>query len=247
MKIAISVSEKEKEKGAESPYFKAMVAGGAKPDEVRLIAPSDAKLVRAEDFDGILFAGGEDVDPAFYDEPLKHPSVRPNRDRDMFEFDCLDRARRAQLPVLGICRGAQMVNVKFGGALYQDLPTDWTPAEGVTGATEHKQPGDRGDLTHGITVTDAESRLARIIHGSCRVNSMHHQSIRRVGRGLRVSARSEDGLVEAVESGEGPFLLAVQWHPEELTRYTEHRKIFEMFIAECRAGEGARQQAARGH
>ncbi|MGH9395903.1 MAG: gamma-glutamyl-gamma-aminobutyrate hydrolase family protein [Terriglobia bacterium] len=246
MKIALSVSEKEKEKGSTSPYFQAMIEAGSRPEDLRLISSSDAGQLRAEDFDGILFAGGEDVDPAFYDEVTKYPSVHVSRDRDLLEFDFLDRARRAHLPVLGICRGAQMINVKFGGALYQDLKSDWAPEDGVTAAVEHKQAGDRTGLTHSVTLTDPESRLAQAICGSCRVNSMHHQGIRRVGRGLRVAARSEDGLVEAVEAGDDAFLLAVQWHPEELRNRAEHRKIFEMFVAECRAQLEQRQTAQAG-
>lgn len=235
MKIAISVSEKEKVKGADSPYFRAMTGAGAKPEELRLISSSDAGQFRTEDFDGILFAGGEDIDPTFYGEAAKYANVSASRDRDLLEFDVLDRARRAGLPVLGICRGSQMINVKFGGALYQDIKSDWTPESEPTARLEHKQPGDRTAATHSVMLTDPESLLARAFHGSFRVNSMHHQAIRRVGHGLKISARSDDGLVEAIEAGEGPFLLAVQWHPEELTAHVEHRKIFEMFVDECRA------------
>ncbi|MGH9449126.1 MAG: gamma-glutamyl-gamma-aminobutyrate hydrolase family protein [Terriglobia bacterium] len=246
MKIALSVSEKERAKGSTSPYFLAMVEAGAKPEELQLVSPADAVRLRAEDFDGILFAGGDDVDPAFYNENIKYPSVRVDRDRDLFEFGCLDRARRAHLPVLGICRGAQMINVKFGGSLYQDLKSEWTPEDETNIAVEHKQPGNRADRTHGVTATDADARLAQAIHGNCRVNSMHHQAIRVVGRGLRVSARSEDGLVEALESADGSFMLAVQWHPEELVEHVEQRKIFEMFIDSCRAHVERRRVASPG-
>jgi len=230
MKIAISVSEKEKANGGQSPYFRALVAAGAKPDELCLVSASDSPDFRIEDCDGALFAGGEDVDPAFYQEKKKYNSVHVNRARDEFEFANLDRARQHGLPVFGICRGAQMVNVKFGGTLYQDIKSD-TALE-----IEHRQPDDRSDLTHRVTVTDGESRLGKIVQGSLRVNSLHHQGIRRVGRGLKVSAHSEDGLVEAVEAADGDsYLLAVQWHPEELTDRPEHRKLLEDFVGACRA------------
>lgn len=236
MKIALSVSESEKAKGPVSPYFKAMIAAGAAPEELKLVSASDEGRVRAADFDGILFAGGEDVDPEFYHETKKYPSVKVSRERDLFEFDLLDRALRARMPVFGICRGSQMINVKFGGSLYQELKSDRMPENELEPPVEHRQqPTPRTEATHGVTVTDAEARLAQVLHGSCRVNSMHHQAIRVVGRGLRVSARAEDGLVEAIEAGEGTFLLAVQWHPEELVDRPEQRRIFEMFIAECRA------------
>ncbi|MGH9377840.1 MAG: gamma-glutamyl-gamma-aminobutyrate hydrolase family protein [Terriglobia bacterium] len=236
MKIAISVSEKEKAAGTNSPYFQALVEAGARPEELRLITFIDAAGIRAEDFDGILFAGGEDVDPAFYGEKPKYDNVRVNPVRDEFEFSLLDRARRRRTPVLGICRGAQMVNVKFGGTLYQDIKSDRTLGDEETAPVEHKQPGDRADLSHSVTVTDSSSRLAQALQGSFPVNSLHHQGIKRLGRGLKVCAHAEDGLVEAVEAADdGSYLLAVQWHPEELAGHAEHRRLLEQFIRECRA------------
>lgn len=236
MKIAISVSENEKAKEASSPYFKALVEAGAKPAELRLITCADTAGIRAEDFDGILFAGGEDVDPAFYGEAKKHDNVRANPARDEFEFALLDRARRHRKPVLGICRGAQMVNVKFGGTLYQDIKSDRPPCDEEDSAVEHKQPGDRADLTHNVTVTDPASRLAQVLQDSFPVNSLHHQGIKRLGHGLKVCAHAEDGLVEAVEAADDDsYLLAVQWHPEELTGHAEHKRLLEQFVQECRA------------
>lgn len=239
MKIAVSVSEKEKAKGKESPYFRALVASGAKPDEVDLVSATDAGRARAKNYDGILFSGGEDVDPALYEEQKKHESVHVDRRRDDFEFALLDAAIDRRLPILGICRGIQMINVKFGGTLIQDIPSD-TELE-----RDHRQPGSRSDLTHTVTVTEPESALANVVAGSCRVNSLHHQAIRRLGHGLKVTAHSEDGLVEAVEAADDyPFLMAVQWHPEELADHPEQRKIFEKFIAKCREAAARREGRA---
>ncbi len=238
MKIGISVSEKEKAKGTASAYFQALMAAGAKLEELALVAANDSPQPRAEDFDGILFAGGEDVDPGFYGERLRYSNVHANRGRDEFEFALLNRALERQLPILGICRGTQMVNVKFGGTLYQDLGSD-TELE-----IEHKQAGSHSEATHSVTLTDPESRLAEVFEGSCCVNSLHHQAIKRLGRGLKVIARSEDGLPEAVEAaGAYPFLLAVQWHPEEMADRPDQRKIFEQFLAICR--ERASQRKAQ--
>lgn len=239
MKIAISVSDKEKARGEQSPYFRALVAAGAKPEELSLVTAADAQDFRVEDFDGVLFTGGEDIDPTFYGEKRKHESVRSNRARDQFEFASLDRALQRRLPVLGICRGMQVVNVKFGGTLYQDLKADAS----LESEIEHRQPNDRSELTHRVTITDGESRLGKIVQGSLRVNSLHHQGLRRVGHGLKISAYSEDGLVEAVEGGEaGSYLLAVQWHPEELVDRPEHLKLLQDFIFGCRTAAQQRRR-----
>ena len=240
MKIAVSVSEKEKAKGADSPYFKALVEAGARPEELELLTASASRRVRAEDFDGIVFAGGEDVDPALYGEEKKYDSVHVNRERDGFELALLNRGLERRRPILGICRGTQVINVKFGGTLYQDLNSDATPA------FEHKHPGSRSETIHRVMLTDPDSRLAEAFRGSCWVNSLHHQAIKRVGRGLKVTARSEDGFVEAVEAAEDyPFLLAVQWHPEEISGRPEQRKIFEQFLARCREVSARRTAHAR--
>jgi len=234
VRIGISVSEKEKAKGTQSPYYQALVAVGVQPGELELVSASDAAHVKAERFDGVLFAGGEDVDPSFYGELKPDETVHANRARDQFEFALLDRALHHRLPILGICRGVQMINVKFGGTLYQDLK--------AAGKQEHQQASPRPEATHSITVTDPESELARVVEGSCRVNSLHHQAIKRLGRGLRATAHSEDGLTEAVESADDcPFLMAVQWHPEEMVSQPEQRKIFEEFVAKCR--EAARKRS----
>lgn len=126
MKIAIMVSEKEMAKGHASPYFNALAEAGAKRDELVMINQNNGAGFRADDFHGILFSGGEDVDPALYGETKKYENIRVNRERDAFELAWLERAIRSGVPVFGICRGAQLVNVKFGGTLYQDLASDWT-------------------------------------------------------------------------------------------------------------------------
>jgi putative glutamine amidotransferase len=233
MKIAISVSDKEKAKGSESPYYKALLAVGVKPEEVEVVSPSHPSIPDIKGYDGVLFTGGKDINPKYYEEAVKYPGlVQIDAKRDAFEFELFDRAHRHGLPILGICRGIQMINVKFGGTLYQDLKNSDTTVE-----REHMQspPAPRSEPTHVVILTDPESRLAETFKGSCRVNSLHHQAIKRLGRGLKVTAHSEDGLVEAVESADAyPFLMAVQWHPEEMVDRPEQRKLFEKFVAKCR-------------
>jgi putative glutamine amidotransferase len=238
MRIAVSVSRKEKAEGTHSAYFRALVAAGARPEELDLVSAADRGRARAEAYDGILFAGGEDVDPSLYDEQKKYDSVHTDRARDDFEMCLLDAALDRRLPILGICRGIQMINVKFGGTLYQDLGSD------DAAQMEHKQAGGRSEPTHAVTLTEPESHLAQAFQGSCRVNSLHHQAIKHVGRGLKKTAYSEDGLVEAVEAADDyPFLLAVQWHPEEMADLPEQRKIFEQFLERCREAAARRKPA----
>jgi putative glutamine amidotransferase len=242
MRIALSLSDKDHARGEGSPYYRVLLAAGAAPQEIAMLTARDTGRVGSEDFDGILFAGGEDVDPAFYGEALKYENVRVNRARDDFEQSLLHKALHRRLPILGICRGAQLINVDFGGTLYQDLAEDLVPG------FHHQQADDgrpRNDVTHTVTVTEPDSLLHHAVQGSCHVNSLHHQAIKHLGRGLKVSAHSEDGLVEAVEAADDyPFLLAVQWHPEELADRAEQLCIFKEFVAKCREHEtsGARSR-----
>jgi putative glutamine amidotransferase len=236
MRIAISVSEKEKLKGEESRYVQALRAVGVGPEEIEVVTAADSARADAGRFDGILFAGGEDVDPSFYQEEKRHVSVRVNRDRDEFEFSLLDHALHRRLPVLAICRGIQMVNVKFGGTLYQDLNSEASVGH------EHHQSGPRSEATHPVVVSEPNSLLGEAFAGNCPVNSLHHQAIKNLGRGLKRTAYSDDGLCEAVESADDyPFLLAVQWHPEEMVDHPEQCKIFERFVAKCREAAATRK------
>lgn len=159
---------------------------------------------------GLLFAGGEDVAPAWYGRPAEVGLGTRIPERDAFEFLLLAEAIRQGLPVLAVCRGMQLVNIHFGGTLVQDLPSE-------RGAIDHssRSAGSKWASSHRVQ-PEAGSVLASLyasVNGPLWVNSFHHQAVERVGEGLSVTARAEDGLVEALESHEGS-VLAVQWHPE---------------------------------
>ena len=159
--------------------------------------------------DGLIITGGRDVDPASYGQ-RPHPATdepdAANRERDALEFALVDGAIRRGLPLLGICRGAQVINVALGGTLHQHLPD-------VIGHTHH-QKGNAVFSTSAVRTVPG-TRLAALIGDCSDAQCYHHQAVDRLGDGLIVSAQDTDGVIEAVELPGANFVLAVQWHPEE--------------------------------
>jgi putative glutamine amidotransferase len=198
------------------PYLNAVAAAGAEPVELPAGTASLPVL------DGLLLPGGWDVDPAFYGQE-KDEKVGPiDRELDETELRLFRQAREQDLPVLGICRGQQVINVAMGGSLVQHLDDH-----------DAREIGRR-HLAHAIEVEPA-SELGRAAgERRLEVNSLHHQAIDRLAPGLHLTARGEDGTVEGVESDDG-LIVAVQCHPEELTGDLPWaRRLFERFVA--RAG-----------
>jgi putative glutamine amidotransferase len=180
-----------------------------------------------ERLDGLLLPGGEDVDPAHYGGE-RHPQLGPtDKERDRTELLLTRWALEEGMPLLGICRGVQVINVVCGGALYQDL----TSQRGDMNKHDFFPPTfARFRISHRVDI-EPDSLLARSLGTAHEVNSMHHQGIAKVGRGLRPVAISEDGLVEALEVPELPFALGVQWHPEELAKTDQlHSSLFHRFV-----------------
>jgi putative glutamine amidotransferase len=167
----------------------------------------DAIVERVLDgLDGLVITGGRDVDPAAYGH-VKHPRTdEPARDRDSWEFALLHGAMARRMPVLGICRGAQVLNVALGGTLHQHLPD-------VVGHDRH-QMGNAVFSTSPVRSVPG-TRLAALIGESTEVQCYHHQAIAELGKGLIASAWDSDGVIEAVETLGDSFVVAVQWHPEE--------------------------------
>lgn len=164
--------------------------------------------------DGILMAGGPDVDPSMYGEdPM--PQIGPfNEDLDFFQKLVLEEAVSRKLPIFGICRGIQIMNVFFGGTLIQDIKTQ------VKDGIKHAQTGLRYPHSHSINI-EKDSLLYKLLGNkeSVRVNSLHHQSIKDLAKCFKVNARANDGVIESVESIEDKRIFAVQWHPEEATAH----------------------------
>jgi putative glutamine amidotransferase len=191
-------------------YFEGVnLAGG-----VAVLLPpqpvDDEAVARVLDgLDGLIITGGRDVDPATYGQqphPATDEAVEDNRTRDALEIALVHGAMRRGMPVLGICRGAQVLNVALGGTLHQHLPD-------VIGHTHHQQ-GNAVFATSSVRTVPG-TRLASVIGESSDAQCYHHQAIDRLGDGLIVSAQDTDGVIEAVEIPGETFVLAVQWHPEE--------------------------------
>lgn len=197
--------------GLNSAYVRSVLSAGGVPVMLSpIMGPSYA--ARALDgVDGLVLTGGEDMDPAWY-EAVPHPKTYPpSRERDLFELALFAAARQRDLPILGICRGIQVINVALGGTLWQDLPSE------RPGPVDHSPEAARTDRTHLVRL-EPGSLAARALGGTeYRVNSFHHQAVRDLAPKLVATGWSEDGLIEAAEAAPGePWMLAVQWHPEEM-------------------------------
>lgn len=178
--------------------------------------------------DGVVLSGGGDIDPVHFHRD-RHPlAAGISPERDDLELKMFTAARDHGLPILGICRGLQLINVAMGGTLVQDIP-DERPS-----SSQHRQHLDglaRDDVSHSVSLTPG-SRVADIYGDtSIMTNSYHHQAVDDLADGLTVTGRAEDGTVESIETAGDPFLVAVQWHPETLyRRHTDHARIFRAFI-----------------
>lgn len=182
--------------------------------------------------DGVVLSGGVDVDPALYGEAPHEKLGRVNRRRDDFELALTREALRRDVPILAICRGHQVLNVATGGTLVQDI------ASTVTGAMEHEGRGPRFRHSHRVEI-EAASRLRAILgREAMPVNSIHHQAVARLGKGLVASARCpEDGVVEGLEMPGRRFVLGVQWHPESFwNRPESFQPLFDAHVSACRDG-----------
>jgi putative glutamine amidotransferase len=189
--------------------------------------------------DGICLSGGPDLHPAAYGAD-PHPALGPTEPHvDAFELALARAADERDMPILAICRGAQVLNVARGGSLHQHLP------DVVGTAVTHRQADGAGRRTHGVTVA-AESRLAEIVgRPELRVNSFHHQAVHRLGERLSLSAWADDGTVEGFEAVDRSFVVGVQWHAECLVDHADQAALFTALVAACAVGEPA-ASASRG-
>jgi putative glutamine amidotransferase len=201
--------------------------------EPRILDPSMPIDEALSGIDGLLLTGGDDVAPAKYGESPHGANVEAEPGRDDFEIGLIAAARTRQLPIFAICRGIQVLNVACGGTLVQDIPSE------LPGALVHSlpiPPNQPYSLAHEVWL-EKDSLLSTLMRerlsdaDTCEVNSRHHQAVKDLARGFRVSATAPDGIIEAIEDPAQPFCLGVQWHPENFFRTGEFRPLFEGFLA----------------
>jgi putative glutamine amidotransferase len=226
--------------GVNAGYVRAVAGAGGVPLILsQLMGPAHAGSA-LDACDGLLLTGGEDVDPTFYGEPPSPRLGAVDQERDRFELALFAAARERELPVLGICRGIQLINVAMGGTLYQDLATE------RPGEVDHNPGSARTARTHQVRVA-AGSRAAKVLGVERLVpNSFHHQAVKTLAPGLIATAWSDDGVVEAVENAAGSWLLAVQWHPEEMhdDATAPELKLFGALVEEARRARAGRAAAS---
>jgi putative glutamine amidotransferase len=201
-------------------YLRAVEAVGGMP--VVLPPLGDAELL-LDRLDGVCLSGGPDLDPEAYGAIERHAELGPTEPSlDAFELALARAADARGIPILGICRGAQALNVARGGTLHQHLPA-------------HRQTEPATATTHTVHV-DEGSRLAALVGTRpLRVNSFHHQAVDELGRGLRAVAHAADGTIEAIEAPGAGFVLGVQWHAEGLVHEPRHRVLFEALVVAASA------------
>ena len=231
--VVIGVTPAQNDNGnitVNQDYLNAIIRAGAAPVLLPMTDDESVQAALVARLDGLLLSGGPDVDPVLYGEEKLPCCGEILAVRDAMELSLFRKALKAGLPVLGICRGLQVMNVALGGTLYQDIATQ------LPGAIKHPCYDTPRDKVHEVTVTES-SRLHRVsgtTHFS--VNSRHHQGVKKLGNGLVATAYSEDGLIEAFECPAEKFVMAVQWHPESLSdRYPEAQAIFNAFAEACKA------------
>lgn len=211
--------------GTERDYPEAITGAGGIPVLLPLGSPDDI-VGTVDAVDGLLLSGGGDVDPSRYGQRPSDDVGGIDTVRDDWELALVRRARATSLPVLGICRGCQVLNVAAGGTLIQHLPD-------VT-AVQHLVVDSRDQISHQLSVRPG-SHLASVVgDGALDVNTIHHQAVGSLGDGFRIAARAEDDIVECIED-DGGRTLGVQWHPEVLGERARQRRLFSWLVAEASA------------
>jgi putative glutamine amidotransferase len=232
MRIALTL-DRDTDLSETNDYLRSLAVAGIPREAIAVATPLRPAVGR---FDALVLGGGVDVDPVRYGRAaLENANVEVDPERDALDFRLFEEARRAGVPVLGICRGLQVVNVALGGTLVQDIPSE-RPSPVVHQRTREEKA--RRDHHVAIAPGTLLASIAAALEAA--VNSRHHQAIDLVASALAVSAVAPDGVAEAVEAPSDPWLVAVQWHPENLAGDPVSERLFAEFLRTARARVFAR-------
>ncbi|AGF55211.1 putative glutamine amidotransferase [Clostridium saccharoperbutylacetonicum] len=232
--IGLALSSRVKPKKVYSvinnDYIKAVQKAGGIPVLIPFSDNLENIKVYTNKIQGIIFTGGEDISPLFYnEEPIKEVQCIIEK-RDIFELELFKEVYKKQIPILGVCRGLQLINVALGGSLYQDINVQIHNSNGHL-----PKYALRSNLYHSVKIEKGSELFVIFKTEDLKVNSFHHQSIKKLGKDLRVTAHSSDGVIEGIESLKEKFLVGVQWHPENLVeRHSEFLKLFQALIDNAR-------------
>ncbi|MFI3295396.1 MAG: membrane dipeptidase [Rikenellaceae bacterium] len=237
--VAISANIIDENSALHFAYSQAIIDAGAVPIIIPANCNAEALISLMGSVDGLLLSGGADIDARYFDQENIPDLTEISKQRDLYEFMLLRVAIDHATPILGICRGCQLLNVALGGSLYQDLPSLY-PQKPL----EHSILTNKDQPTHQIQIV--EGSLLHQIIGETRigVNSRHHQAIDRIAPSLKVTARSEDGVVEAIEGYPNKRIIAMQCHPENLAttgKSSAMQKLFSFFVGEADLYRQAKQ------
>jgi len=244
--IGVTLFRREKDKSDSKygtincNYVKAIVEAGGIPLLIPIVnQPQDIKYY-LELIDGLLLSGGQDISPEFYNEKPIEELGEVDPDRDSWELNLFKEAYKKKLPVLGICRGMQLINVALGGSLYQDIYSQHD------NSLLHTSINGESCAYHKVLI-EAGSQLEEILCclDSLYVNSYHHQALKTPGQKLKIVARSDEGIIEAIEAenSDQHFLVGVQWHPEDLAGVDDKslsnncfQQLFKALISSAKSG-----------
>lgn len=206
-------------------YVNAVTGAGGVPVILPSIQGTTSANILIQNIAGLLLAGGGDVDPAYFDEEPAPGLGEITPERDRFEIMMVKAALRKKIPVLGICRGIQVLNIACGGTVIQHIPAE------IKKPLKHSQKAPRWYPTHKVFL-EKSSLLSGICDtGYMNVNSFHHQAVKDPAPGFKVTGQSSDGIIESIENPKHPFMIAVQWHPECMIKNDSNsRKLFKAFI-----------------
>lgn len=210
-------------------YIKSVYLAGGIPVLIPIVEDEEIVNNYLKSIDGLILSGGEDVSPLMYGENPMEKVQLICAQRDKFEKELFLEALKSNIPVLGICRGLQVMNVALGGTLYQDINTQ---IENSLGHYQKDTPAN--NLYHQIKIDDESILFDIFDEKKISINSFHHQSIKKIGNGLEEIAWSVDGVVEGIEHISKDFALGVQWHPEDLAvKYPEFLNLFKALVQAC--------------